>query len=210
MGLKFIQETDSDCLLGVWEINEDFDQLREKVSLSPDEEVRLESFRNEARKLEFLSVRVLLQQMAGREARIVYDRTNKPYLENNLYNISISHSGKLTSVLLSREKKVGIDLEQMTHRISRISHYFINPAEKITEDETKKRYHLYIHWCAKEALYKICDKNALNFRTHMVIEPFEPAVEGKIRGHVDSGTMQSTYDLQYRRMKDYVMVWCCM
>ena len=210
MSLKFIQETDRDCLLGVWEINEGFDQLREQVFLSPDEEVRLASFRHEARKLEFLSVRALLQQMAGREARIVYDRTNKPYLEDNQYNISISHSGNLTSVLLSREKKVGIDMEQMTHRISRISHYFINPEEKITEDETKKRYHLYIHWCAKEALYKICDKNALNFRTHMVIEPFDPAVEGTIRGHVDNGKMQRTFDLQYRRMKDYVMVWCCM
>jgi 4'-phosphopantetheinyl transferase EntD len=104
---------------------------------------------------------------------------------------------------------VGIDLEQMTHRISRIAHYFIHPEEKITEDETKKRYHLYIHWCAKEALFKICDKNALNFRKHMFIEPFDPAVEGDIRGRVDNGKIQLTFDLHYRRMKDYVMVWCC-
>ncbi len=209
MGLKFIQETERDCMLGVWEINEEQEWLRKEVTLTPAEEQRLESFRNEARKLEFLSVRALLQRMAGGEARIVYDRTNKPYLENNEYNISISHSGKFTSVLLSRTMKVGIDMEQMTHRISRISHYFIHPGEKITEDETKKRYHLYIHWCAKEALYKICDKNVLNFRKHMIIEPFDPAVEGTIRGRVDNGIIRMTFDLHYRRMKDYVMVWCC-
>ncbi len=209
MALKFIQKTQEDCLLGVWEIDEEYEQLHEKVLLDPAEEQRLASFRNPARKLEYLSVRVLLQQMAGPSARIVYDRTNKPYLQDNQYNISISHSGKLTSVLLSRKKKVGIDMEQMTHRISRIARYFIHPDEKITEDESKKRYHLYIHWCAKEALYKICDKNALNFRKHMVIEPFEPVVEGTIRGTVDNGRIKEAFDLHYRRMKDYVMVWCC-
>ncbi len=209
MGLKFIQETEEDCLLGVWEIDEDYEQLRKEVILDPAEEKRLRSFRNPSRKLEYLSVRILLQTMAGSSARIIYDRTNKPFLQDKLYNISISHSGKLTSVLLSKKKKVGIDMEQMTHRISRIAHYFIHPDEKIVEDESKKRYHLYIHWCAKEALYKICDKNALNFRKHMVIEPFEPAVEGVIRGRVDNGKIKRMYDLHYRRMKDYVMVWCC-
>ena len=209
MALKFIQETERDCLLGLWEIDEEYEQLRAQVALDAGETERLGSFRHEARKLEFLSVRALLQRMAGGEARIVYDRTNKPYLQDNSFNISISHSGKLTAVLLSRKKKVGIDMEQMTHRISGIAHYFINPAERITEDETKKRYHLYIHWCAKEALYKICDKNALNFRKHMMIEPFEPVVEGRIRGMVDNGKLRQEFDLHYRRMKDYVMVWCC-
>ncbi len=209
MGLKFIQETGDDCRLGVWEIDEDYDTLRARVQLDPAEKERLASFRNPARKLEYLSVRALLQQMAGASARIVYDRTNKPYIQDNQFNISISHSGKFTSVLLSREKKVGIDMEQMTHRISRIAHYFIHPDEQITEDGSKKRYHLYIHWCAKEALYKICDKNALIFRKHMVIEPFDPAVEGMIRGRVNNGRINEVFDMHYRRMKDYVMVWCC-
>jgi len=210
MGLKFIQEPEEDCLLGVWEIEEDLPVLRGMVRLEEEEEQRLDSFRNEARRLEFLSVRVLLQRMIGPRARIVYDpSTNKPYLHDRSYNISISHSGKLTAILLSQKKKVGLDMEQMTHRISSIAHYFINPAERITDDETRKRYHLYIHWCAKEAMYKICDKNALNFREHMVLEPFDPAVEGTVVGHVDNGRIRDDFHLHYRRMKDYVLVWCC-
>ncbi len=210
MALKFIQEPEEDCLLGVWEIEEDLAALRSMVELEPAEEERLDSFRREARQLEFLSVRVLLQRMVGHEARIVYDATtNKPFLQDRSRNISISHSGKLTAILLSREKKVGLDMEQMTHRISSIAHYFINPAERITDDETKKRYHLYIHWCAKEAMYKICDRNALNFREHMILESFDPGVEGEVRGRVEHGHLHKEFLLHYRRMKDYVMVWCC-
>jgi hypothetical protein len=44
----------------------------------------------------------------------------------------------------------------------------------------------------------------------MIIEPFEPGVEGVIHAGVDNGTMRASFDLHYRRMKDYVMVWCCM
>ncbi len=209
MSLVFIKETDKDCKLGLWKINESYEELVGRVDLDDHERERLESFKNPARKLEFLSVRALLQEMAEKNARIVYDRTNKPYLRDNSYRISISHSGEYTSIFLSRTRHVGVDMEKMTHRISRIAHYFINPAEQITTDENKRRYHLYIHWCAKEALYKICDKNALNFKEHLIIRPFEPADEGVIQGYVNNELIKEEFTLHYVRMNDYVLVWCC-
>ncbi len=209
MGLVFIKETDKDCKLGMWEIREDYDELLAQVSLEDKEKERLASFKNHARKLEFLSVRALLQTMLDPGARIVYDRTNKPYLRDNSYRISISHSGDYTAIFLSRKRRVGVDMEKMTHRISKIARFFINPAEKITPEEDKKRYHLYIHWCAKEALYKICDKNALNFRKHLIIKPFEPKDEGVIRGRVNNEIYNEEFILHYVRMEDYVLVWCC-
>ncbi len=209
MSLKFIKDTDSDCKLGLWSIDEEYNRLFEKVILDPGEKERLVSFRNQARKLEFLSVRALLQKMAGSSARIVYNTTNKPYLSDHSYHISISHSGKYTSILLSRSKRVGVDMELMSHRISKIADRFINPVEKIVADSEKRRYHLYIHWCAKEALYKICDKNALNFKKHLIINPFEPEDEGLISGYVDNEIIREAFDLHYVRMWQYVIVWCC-
>ncbi|HHJ11050.1 MAG TPA: 4'-phosphopantetheinyl transferase superfamily protein [Bacteroidetes bacterium] len=210
MSLVFIKEKDKDCKLGMWEITEDYEELAKEVSLDDKERERLETFRNYARKLEFLSVRALLQIMIDSRARIVYNRTNKPYLRDNSYRISISHSGNYTAILLSRTKRVGVDMEKMTHRISRIAHYFINPDEKITPDEKKMRYHLYIHWCAKETLYKICDKNGLNFRKNLIICPFEPEDEGIIQGYVDNEMInKENYTMHYVRMDDYVLVWCC-
>jgi len=209
MGLKFIKTTDKDCLLGLWEINEEYDRLLAEVSLDPEEKKRLDSFRYLPRKLEYLSVRALLQTMLNPQARIVYDSTNKPYLKDNSYGISISHSGKYTAIFLSHSRRVGVDMEYMSHRISNLAHRFVNPVEKIVEDTEKQRYHLYIHWCAKEALYKITDKNRLNFKKHLIIKPFEPQDEGIIHGVVNNEYINEEFDLMYVRMDNYIIVWCC-
>lgn len=209
MGLIEKKEMPKDCLLGTWEILEDYENLFSVVDLEEDEIQRLERFQNYNRKLEYLSVRVLLKNLIGGEVRILYDLTNKPYLKDNSYQISISHSHKLTSILLSRTKRVGIDLEFMSHRISNIAYKFIHPAEKITDDPELKKYHLYIHWCAKEALYKICNKDQLNFKHNLYIEPFEVAEKGDIKGIVHSNEMHQEFNMYYFKMQNYVIVMCC-
>ncbi len=208
MGLKEKREINNSCFLGSWEINEDLESLKSMVRLDPDEIERINNFRSYARRLEYLSVRVLLKTMIGRNARIIYDHTNKPFIKDNSYQISISHSNKLTSILLSTTNKVGIDLEFMSHRISKISHKFINQDEVISEDPNLKRYHLYIHWCAKEALYKICDKGQLNFRENMFIEPFEVNDSGNIKGMVKTGGKIQEFDLSYFKTGNYITVLC--
>ena len=208
MGLKEKRKINNCCLLGSWEINEDLESLKSMVRLDPDEIERINNFRSYARRLEYLSVRVLLKTMIGRNARIIYDHTNKPFIKDNSYQISISHSNKLTSILLSTTNKVGIDLEYMSHRISKISHKFINQDEVISEDPDLKRYHLYIHWCAKEALYKICDKGQLNFKENMFIEPFKVNDSGNIKGMVKTGKKNQKFDLIYFKTDNYITVLC--
>lgn len=195
-------------ILGSWRIEEDLEDLSSKLILEPEEEEKINSFKSYNRKLEYMSVRVLLNTLLERRALIVYDETNKPFLKDNSYQISISHSGQITSILLSRSRRVGIDLEKMSHRISGIAHKFINKKESITEDPWQKRYHLYIHWCAKEALYKICDKGGLNFREDMIIEKFQPADQGKLKGIVIRDNKEHYFDLEYYRSDNYVTVMC--
>ncbi len=198
-----------DCFLGSWEIAEDYETLYSLVSLDKSEIKRLEGFLNYNRKLEFLSVRVLLQIILGKDARILYDQNNKPLIKGGSWQISISHSYNMTSVLLSKNKNVGIDLEYMSHRIEKISHKFIRSDEIITDDPENKRYHMYIHWCAKEALYKICDKNMLNFKKNLFIKPFDPADQGEIKGYVHSDKKNEEFDMLYYRIDNYVVVLCC-
>ncbi|NOY37533.1 MAG: 4'-phosphopantetheinyl transferase superfamily protein [Chlorobi bacterium] len=209
MGLKYIKTFTSDCRLGLWEIEEDLNTLHNMISLEPEEEKTIRGYGNEARKAEYLSVRVLLHRMLNGDARIRYGTRNKPFLAGKDYDISISHSGRYTAILLSREQRVGVDLEKMSHRISKIADRFINPSERITADPSVKRYHLYIHWCAKEALYKLLDKKGLNFREHIIIQPFVPKDEGQLSGHVKNETIDESFDLWYYRLVDYVIVWSC-
>ncbi len=209
MGVIQKNDLGEGCRLGIWEITEDYDDLLSRLSLEPEEAKTLEGFRSHNRKLEWLSVRALINEMTSTNSRIIYNEDRKPFLLDNSSHISISHSRKYTSILLGRFKKVGIDLEYMSHRISRIADRFINKNEKITSSPELLRYHLYIHWCAKEALYKICDKKNINFIKNLSIEPFTPDNEGIIKGTVNNIYGIDIYELFYRRMGEYVMVWTC-
>ena len=194
-------------ILGVWKIEEDLNTLLSLVVLDNDEKKKYKGFSSNSRKLEFLSVRALLSELIGKEAKIVYNKNNKPFLKDGSRFISISHSHKLTSILLSTNEKVGIDLEFMSTNIAAIAFKFINRKEKVTKEQEERKYHLYIHWCAKEALYKICDKEGISIRKNITIEPFKLKESGEIRGHVHTDKINESFDLYYSKYDNYAIVW---
>jgi 4'-phosphopantetheinyl transferase len=194
-------------ILGVWKIEEDIDALLQLVSLDAAEKKKYKTFSSTSRKLEFLSVRALLSELIGHDAKIVYNKNNKPFLSDGSRFISISHSHKLTSILLSTTEKVGIDLEYMSSNIAAIAFKFINRKEKVSKTLEERRYHLYIHWCAKEALYKICDKEGISIRNNITIEPFVVNESGEIKGRVQTSKINETFDLFYSKYDNYAIVW---
>ena len=194
-------------ILGVWKIEEDLDTMMDLVALDKDERKKYNGFKSNSRKLEFLSVRALLSELIGKEAKIVYNKNNKPFLKDGSRFISISHSYKLTAILLSTNEKVGIDLEYMSSNISAIALKFLNRKEKVTKDAEERKYHLYIHWCAKEALYKICDKEGISIRNNITIEQFKLKESGEIKGRVYTNKINESFDLYYSKYDNYAIVW---
>ena len=194
-------------MLGIWKITEDYYTLYSMLSMDMEEINMLEGFGNENRKTEWLSVRVLANAMTGKDSRIIYGEERKPYLKGSTFNISISHSNKLTSILMSKTKRVGIDLEHMSHKISNLSNKFINNQELVTNDPKLKRYHLYLHWCGKEALYKICNKQDINFKENITLFPFEPQESGTIKGRVLNFHGVEDFLLNYQKTEGYAIVW---
>jgi phosphopantetheinyl transferase len=194
-------------ILGVWKIEEDLETLLEFVILDNDEKKKYKAYSSNSRKLEFLSVRALLSELIGKEARIVYNKNNKPFLKDGSRFISISHSHKLTAILLSTNEKVGIDLEYMSSNIAAFAFKFLNRKEKITKENEDRRYHLYIHWCAKEALYKICDKEGISISKNIIIEPFKLKESGEIKGQVHTDRINESFDMFYSKYDNYAIVW---
>lgn len=195
------------AILGVWKIEEDINTLLELAVLDDSDLKKYKVFASTSRKLEFLSVRALLAELLGKDARIVYNKNNKPFLKDGSRFISITHSHKLTAILLSANERVGIDLEYMSTNIGAIAFKFINKREKITKESERRRYHLYLHWCAKESLYKICDKEGINFRRNITIEPFAVKDSGEIKGKVHTDKINEIFDLFYTRYDNYAIVW---
>jgi 4'-phosphopantetheinyl transferase len=194
-------------VLGVWKIEEDINTLLEFAVMDNDDKKRFKGFASLSRKLEFLSVRALLSELLGKEARILYNKNNKPFLKDGSRFISISHSHKLTAILCSTDEKVGIDLEYMSSNIGAFAFKFLNRKEKVTKNANDRKYHLYIHWCAKESLYKICDKEGISIRNNLTIEPFELKDSGEIKGYVHTEKINESFDLFYSRYDNYAIVW---
>lgn len=209
MPVIYNQVVYDDCQLSVWEITESFDDMYSKIHFFEGEEENLKNYRSNFRQLEWLSVRRLLREVRGEPTRIVYNEMRKPFLFNSDQHISISHSRDLTAVLLSNTRKLGLDLEYMAQNIEKVAHKFINHDEYINQSLEKKNFHMYIHWCAKEALYKLCDKQDINFRKNLTIEPFEPDVCGEIMGWVDNKFWHDKFLLRYFTIKNYIVVYCC-
>ena len=92
MGMIIHKDCIEGCQLGIWLIRENYDDLFGRVTLNESELNTLDNFRNYNRKNEWLSVRTLANEMAGRNVRIIYNDERKPFLEDNSFNISISHS----------------------------------------------------------------------------------------------------------------------
>ena len=209
MGLISNRVVEDGCRIGLWDIVEDYETLFQMTYLNDDDIRRLNAFKNLNRKIESLSVRSLLQNMTRRDARIVYcGRSRKPYTADGSYNISVSHSHNYTAILLGNNKKVGIDIEYMSHNIERLSHKFVNDMEVITKDPLYRRIHLYIHWCAKEALYKICDKELINFQENLTIQPFDVGEKGDMTGIVQNDFRKEEYRMHYLIENNYALVYC--
>ncbi len=209
MSLINKKHIDNDGIIGFWHIDEDFDTLYSMVSLNEEEKNILHNFKNHKRKLEWLSVRALAVELTGnKDIRITYNGQKKPFLSDRSHQISISHSKQLTSILLSKNKNVGIDLEYMSKKINNIAFKFINENEQITSNPELKRLHLYIHWCAKEAIYKICDKQDINFKHNITITHFEPREKGEIEITLDNIHGIEKFSVQYEKKDNYVIAWC--
>ena len=114
--------------IGVWELKETADDLLQICNLNLADTGRLETFKAEKLRKEFLGSRLLLQTLLPQCSEIIYqEKSGKQSLNDSNLNISISHSADLAAIILS-EKNIGIDIEQPPLTIARrwaIPDYFI-------------------------------------------------------------------------------------
>jgi len=208
MGIVVNKQISPLCKLGVWKIREDFQQLKSLLNLDTYDTGTLEGFKNHKRKLEWMAVRVLLNELTEKNNKILYNGNRRPYLSDHSYNISISHSDRYTTVLLCKDKHVGIDIEKIHPKIEHIAFKFMKKQEIERLDPSRRIYHMYLHWCAKEALYKICDKKRISFKEHLLIEPFIPREKGSLVGRVETSDIRLRLNLYYFALDNYSVVWC--
>lgn len=198
--------TIDDAKLLVWEITQSIDELVsgfEDFSLFAAD---FEKINSDKRKLEFLGTRWLLKILLEKETNVQYTADGKPYLNNGSYHISLSHSGKWMAVMIHPTKHVGIDIECPTDKIQKVYKRFLSETEQVELSNGKDIKQLQIAWSAKEALYKIIGKEAIDFANQLRLLPFEVQTEGRITAqHITTNTV---YQLTYTQTAAYTLVYC--
>lgn len=194
--------------LGLWNIEEEEEWFLHKLLLSPMELRQLSRMKGR-RRLEWLAVRQLVHTMSGREKRgaFIKDEFGKPHLEKSTYHISISHSETLAAAIAG-PVSVGIDIQKIVPKITRIAHKFLRDEEREIIAEHNLIKHMHLYWGAKEALYKAYGRRELDFRQHIFIEPFPlESSAGVMQGSVKKGDFFAKYELSFRTIQDFVLVY---
>ncbi len=197
--------------IGIWQVTESEEYFLDVLDLSPIELIQLRTMKGR-RRVEWLASRWLLHQMSGRARRgaILKDENGKPRLVNSKWQISLSHSGDMAAAIASADL-VGIDIQQLVAKIERIAHKYMRDVEMDSLKKETKLEHLHVYWGAKESLYKAYGRRELDFKKHILIEPFDFDVSyGQCRGYVVKDDFEEAFDLRYELIEEYVLVYGVM
>jgi phosphopantetheinyl transferase len=183
MPIFFPQDIDGSTKLAIWKIEEEASFFLAQVPLQRE-------ITHPHKRLQHLAGRYLLNYLFPDFPLqlIQIADTRKPYLEDEAYHFSISHCGNYAAVIVSKENRVGIDIEMATEKVNRIRHKFISGAENkmlnaqcsmLNGQLTSKHDNLStsqplnlstLIWSCKEAVFKWYGLGSVDFKEHMTVQ----------------------------------------
>lgn len=156
------------------------------------------------RELQWSSSRQALSALNIDVTQVEKDEFGKPHSADD-FQISISHCKSFSAAIKSK-KEVGIDIEEITPRIERIASKFLNETDEKFVQQNNRLQALYLVWCAKEALYKLYGKKAVDFKKHIVVEPFLMNEKGSFTVHFLKHE-PTRFTAQYEMVESCMLVW---
>ena len=208
MGLYLKRELDNEAVIGVWQITETEEELKELSSTPSDEMEEISFIRSESLRKQRLAVRALLNTLFDDKVYLSHHDNGKPYLENNPVNISITHTEKYVAVILHEEENVGIDIESLDRDFSAVEKKALSEDEIDDLEDEKRNEQLAIYWCAKEAVFKLLSRYNVDFAEQIEIERFRPRGEGELEAtFTGKKDEEEEFDLEYITFDRHVLVW---
>lgn len=193
-----------------WKNSETLEDLYDQVLLKDSSMKRLEGMQSIEHKKGFLGVRMLVQHIGFTDFDLVYDVTGKPHLKpedsnTKIKHISISHSHEFSSICISTEGIIGVDLEKVKEKVLRIAPRFMDVShlEHLSiEDQMKKAT---VIWGVKEAIFKIKNEVGISFPDHILEDSF--ALEDKSgTAHLNFNTIHESFSFQFYEIESFIFV----
>ncbi|HEY0055502.1 MAG TPA: 4'-phosphopantetheinyl transferase superfamily protein [Pedobacter sp.] len=207
MAIAYHKILNEETEFGIWKIEESADDLISQLQLRDHEKQIIDGLNNGKRNLHWLSTRVLLRKLLNTSEYIdcKVDEHGKPYLPDSPYHISFSHSFDYAAVIISKNKPVGIDIEIIKDKIERVSKKFLVESELNFIDDENRIKHLYVCWCAKEAIYKLQGKSNVSFKNHIRLQPFAYNEIGSLTATLQTDQDCSLFEVFFERFENYMI-----
>lgn len=203
MPIFFQQQINDSTRLGIWKIEETEEFFKSNVPQHRD-------VTHPHKRLQHLAGRFLLQYLfpAFPYELIQIADTRKPFLPDEQYHFSISHCGDYAAAIVSKDKRVGIDIEIPTEKISRIMYKFLSAKEHeqfhlIQPDKDRIPFATLL-WSAKESVFKWYGNGGVDFRKEIQLKKQHEGIE-----RIDSFFSKNSSELtiHYRQFDHLVLAW---
>ena len=208
MALYLRKKLDSKAEIAVWQVTETEEELMKLSSVPTDEMEDISLIRNEDQRRQKLAVRALLNEVFEEKMYLNHHDNGKPYLENCVTNISITHTDKYVAIIISDDDELGIDIESLDRNFAPVEQKALSEDEIDDLDDDKKNEQLAIYWCAKEAIFKRMSQNRVNFAEQIEVEKFNLKKEGELEAtFIHKDEYEEEFDLEYMMFDRHVLVW---
>jgi phosphopantetheinyl transferase len=206
MPIFFQHQINESTRLGIWKIEENEDFFKYNVPQHRD-------VTHPHKRLQHLAGRFLLQFLFPDfpyELIQIAD-TRKPYLPGEQYHFSISHCGDYAAAIVSRDNRVGIDIEIPVDKIVRIKDKYLNEEEQSQwatgNGQTSSQnlnVLLTLLWSCKESVFKWYGDGKVDFREHINLIKQDGATDTI---HCLFTKNQSSLSIQYRKLDHLILAW---
>ena len=208
MALYLRKKLDNKAEIAVWQVTETEEELMKLSSVPTDEMEDISLIRNEDQRRQKLAVRALLNEVVEDKMYLNHHDNGKPYLENCVTNISITHTDKYVAIIISDDDELGIDIESLDRNFAPVEQKALSEDEIDDLDDDKKNEQLAIYWCAKEAIFKRMSQNRVNFAEQIEVEKFNLKKEGELEAtFIHKDEYEEEFDLEYMMFDRHVLVW---
>ena len=208
MALYLRKRLENKAEIAVWQVTESEEELLNLVSVPTDELEEISLYRDESHRRQKLAVRALLNEVFEEKMYLNHHDNGKPYLENSVTNISITHTDKYVAIIISDDDELGIDIESLERDFSVVEKKALSEDEIDDLEKEKRNEQLAIYWCAKEAIFKRMSQNRVVFAEQIEVEKFNLRKEGELEAtFIHKDEHEEDFELEYMIFDRHVLVW---
>jgi phosphopantetheinyl transferase len=203
MPIFFQHQVNETTRLGIWKIEETEEFFKGNVPQHRD-------VTHPHKRLQHLAGRFLLQFLFPDfpyELIKIAD-TRKPFLPGEQFHFSISHCGDYAAAIVSKDSRVGIDIEIPIPKISGIMYKFLSAGEHelfhLIEPDPHRIPFATLLWSAKECIFKWYGNGGVDFRKEIQLRK-----QNKVNETIDCffSKNQTELIIHYRQFDHLILAW---